>query len=70
MHVKSAIEGVYVPLGQVEFLVDESQAYATPVGGIGDAGIVVGKTVFPPSHSCLVQEGDTCYKRTDIESLL
>ena len=54
LHVETPVKAVHVPLGQVQFFVDEAQADAAPFRSIGNTRIKLWKTVFPPVHAGLV----------------
>ena len=58
-HIEPAAEAVHVPLCQIQFFVDEAQADTTPVSCIGNTGIEMRETVFPPAYTRFIKKGDT-----------
>lgn len=61
-HVEAAVEAVDIPACQIEFLIDEAQVDTAPVGSLGYAGVIWGKSVLPPSYAGFVQESDAGHK--------
>ena len=62
-HVESSSVCFYIPMGQVQFLIDQSQVNAAPVRCVGDAREETGIAVFPPSHPGSVEKGDAHHVR-------
>lgn len=59
---EDAVEAIDIPACQIEFLIDEAQVDAAPVGSLGYTGVIWWKSVLPPSYAGFVQESDTGHK--------
>lgn len=53
LHIQAAVEAVDIPACQIEFLIDEAQVDAAPVGSLGYTGVIWWKSVLPPSYAGL-----------------
>jgi hypothetical protein len=62
LHIQAAVEAVDIPACQIEFLIDEAQVDAAPVGSLGYTGVIRWKSVLPPSYAGFVQESDAGHK--------
>mgnify|MGYP007038611871 CR=1 FL=1 len=50
-HVEASVETVYIPLSQIQLLIDKAQADTAPVRSIGNACVEPWKTVLPPAYT-------------------
>ena len=61
-HVEASVETVYIPLSQIQLLIDKAQADTAPVRSIGNACVEPWKTVLPPAYTGFVQKCDACHE--------